>query len=86
METERPTARSSPARGVALIATAVVLGLFIVRNGFTFDAETPHGRIDYVLTSRDVVARTAEVVPSPASDHLLVVADLVVAGGVDGGC
>ena len=34
METERPTARSNPARGVALIATAVVLGLFIVRNGF----------------------------------------------------
>jgi hypothetical protein len=34
METERPTARSNPARGVALIATAVILGLFIVRNGF----------------------------------------------------
>ncbi len=34
METERPTTRSNPARGVALIATAVVLGLFIVRNGF----------------------------------------------------
>jgi endonuclease/exonuclease/phosphatase family metal-dependent hydrolase len=49
-------------------------------NGFTFDARTPHGRIDYVLTSRDVVARTAEVVASHASDHLLVVADLVVAG------
>jgi hypothetical protein len=34
MEPERPTARSNPARGVALIATAVVLGLFVVRNGF----------------------------------------------------
>lgn len=34
MEPERPTARSNPARGVALIATAVVLGLFIVRSGF----------------------------------------------------
>jgi endonuclease/exonuclease/phosphatase family metal-dependent hydrolase len=44
--------------------------------GFTFDAATPHGRIDYVLTSRDVVARWAEVVASLASDHLLVVADL----------
>jgi hypothetical protein len=26
--------RSSPARGVALIATAVIIGLFILRNGF----------------------------------------------------
>jgi hypothetical protein len=45
MEPERPTARSSPARGVALIATAVVLGLFIVRSGFEDDTaasgETP---------------------------------------------
>jgi endonuclease/exonuclease/phosphatase family metal-dependent hydrolase len=49
--------------------------------GFTYDAETPHGRIDYVLTSSDVVARRAEVVASYASDHLLVVAELVVAGG-----
>jgi hypothetical protein len=34
MQTERPPARSSPARGVALIATAVILGLFVLRNGF----------------------------------------------------
>jgi LytR cell envelope-related transcriptional attenuator len=49
METERPTARSNPARGLALIATAVVLGLFIVRNGF----DTP--------TSADDGAPTTEV-------------------------
>jgi endonuclease/exonuclease/phosphatase family metal-dependent hydrolase len=54
-------------------------------DGFTYDAATPHGRIDYVLTSRDVVARAAEVVASPASDHLLVVADLVVGSGVGRG-
>jgi endonuclease/exonuclease/phosphatase family metal-dependent hydrolase len=47
-------------------------------DGFTFDAETPHGRIDYVLTSSDVVARAAAVVASDASDHLPVVADLVL--------
>jgi endonuclease/exonuclease/phosphatase family metal-dependent hydrolase len=52
-------------------------------HGFTFDAETPHGRIDYVLTSPGIVARRAEVVASNASDHLLVVADLVLPGGQD---
>ena len=43
MEPERPTARSSPARGVALIATAVVLGLFIVRSGFEDNAAADGG-------------------------------------------
>jgi hypothetical protein len=43
MEPERPTARSSPARGVALIATAVVLGLFIVRSGFEDDTAASGG-------------------------------------------
>jgi hypothetical protein len=33
MQTERPS-RANPARGVALIATAVILGLFILRNGY----------------------------------------------------
>jgi endonuclease/exonuclease/phosphatase family metal-dependent hydrolase len=50
-------------------------------DGFTYDAETPHARIDYVLTSSDIVARTAAVVTSDASDHLPVVADLVLPGG-----
>jgi endonuclease/exonuclease/phosphatase family metal-dependent hydrolase len=49
-------------------------------DGFTYDAETPHARIDYVLTSSDVVARTAAVVTSDASDHLPVVADLLLPG------
>lgn len=47
-------------------------------DGFTYDAATPHGRIDYVLTSPDVEARGAEVVATDASDHLPVVADLAV--------
>jgi endonuclease/exonuclease/phosphatase family metal-dependent hydrolase len=47
-------------------------------DGYTYDAETPHGRIDYVLTSPDVVARAAAVIPSDASDHLPVVADLIL--------
>jgi endonuclease/exonuclease/phosphatase family metal-dependent hydrolase len=52
-----------------------------VGDGFTYDSETPHARIDYVMTSSDIVARTAAVVTSDASDHLPVVADLVLPGG-----
>jgi endonuclease/exonuclease/phosphatase family metal-dependent hydrolase len=44
--------------------------------GFTFDSATPHARIDYILTSPDVVARSAAVVQTDASDHLAVFADL----------
>jgi endonuclease/exonuclease/phosphatase family metal-dependent hydrolase len=52
-----------------------------VGPGYTYDAETPHARIDYVLTSAGVVARTAAVVATDASDHLPVVADLALPGG-----
>jgi endonuclease/exonuclease/phosphatase family metal-dependent hydrolase len=44
--------------------------------GFTFDAATPHARIDYVMTSPDLVAAAAWLVPTHASDHYPVVADL----------
>ncbi len=51
-----------------------------VGDGFTFDAVTPHARIDYVLTSDSIVARTAAVVTTDASDHLPVVVDLDLPG------
>jgi endonuclease/exonuclease/phosphatase family metal-dependent hydrolase len=51
-----------------------------VGDGFTYDSVTPHARIDYVLTSSDVVARTAVVVATDASDHLPVVVDLALPG------
>jgi endonuclease/exonuclease/phosphatase family metal-dependent hydrolase len=51
-----------------------------VGDGFTFDAATPHARIDYVMSSGDIVARTAAVVTTDASDHLPVVADLALPG------
>jgi endonuclease/exonuclease/phosphatase family metal-dependent hydrolase len=51
-----------------------------VGPGYTYDAESPHARIDYVLTSEGVVARTAAVVATDGSDHLPVVADLAVPG------
>jgi endonuclease/exonuclease/phosphatase family metal-dependent hydrolase len=53
--------------------------------GFTFDAATPHARIDYILTSADLVARTAAVLPTDASDHLPVVADLELDAVAPGG-
>jgi endonuclease/exonuclease/phosphatase family metal-dependent hydrolase len=51
-----------------------------VGDGFTIDAATPHARIDYVMSSDDLVARTAAVVTSDASDHLPVVVDLAPSG------
>jgi endonuclease/exonuclease/phosphatase family metal-dependent hydrolase len=51
-----------------------------VGDGFTFDAATPHARIDYVMSSGDVVARTAAVVATDAADHLPVVVDLALPG------
>lgn len=53
-------------------------------DGFTFDAATPHTRIDYVMSSPDVVARTAAVVATDASDHLPVVVDLALPGSRSG--
>lgn len=52
-----------------------------VGDGYTYDADTPHARIDYVMSSGDVVARTAAVVPTDAADHLPVVVDLGLPGG-----
>jgi endonuclease/exonuclease/phosphatase family metal-dependent hydrolase len=45
-------------------------------RGHTFDARTPHARIDYVLSSPDLMATRAEVAASLASDHRPVTADL----------
>ncbi len=47
-------------------------------NGATFPAEGPSRRIDFVLVSRDIEVRRARVVRTDASDHLPVVADLVL--------
>ena len=45
MAPEGPTARANPARGLALIATAVILGIFVLRQGF----ETGPGGMDAML-------------------------------------
>jgi endonuclease/exonuclease/phosphatase family metal-dependent hydrolase len=46
--------------------------------GFTFDAVSPHARIDYVLVGDGVTVRWARVVRTHASDHRPVVVDTVV--------
>jgi endonuclease/exonuclease/phosphatase family metal-dependent hydrolase len=46
--------------------------------GNTFPAAAPDRRIDYVLVTPDVDARGAEVLASPASDHLQLTAALAV--------
>lgn len=56
-----------------------------VGRGYTFDAATPHARIDYVMASPTLAPRGAGVIDTDASDHRPVVADLVVpTDGVDG--
>jgi len=47
--------------------------------GPTYPAEAPDRRIDYVLVSPWVEVTGAEVLSTPASDHLPVVADLLLA-------
>jgi endonuclease/exonuclease/phosphatase family metal-dependent hydrolase len=46
--------------------------------GHTIPVEAPDRRIDYVLTSPSIAARSAEVIATTASDHLPVVAELAV--------
>jgi endonuclease/exonuclease/phosphatase family metal-dependent hydrolase len=47
-------------------------------DGFSYPASGPNARIDYVLTTADVDVASARTVASPASDHIQVVADLVL--------
>jgi endonuclease/exonuclease/phosphatase family metal-dependent hydrolase len=54
-------------------------------SGYTYPAESPDRRIDYVLVTPEVEVRAAEVLASPASDHLQVVAEVAVPGSWVGG-
>lgn len=47
-------------------------------DGFTFPANAPDRRIDYVLTSPGITAQLANVEQALASDHLLVTADVTL--------
>lgn len=50
-------------------------------SGYTFPATEPVKRIDYVTHSPNIRTLRTEVLDTPASDHLPVVADLVVRRG-----
>lgn len=47
-------------------------------EGYTYNAADPYARIDYVMSSSDVVANAALVMTTDASDHLPVVVDLTL--------
>jgi endonuclease/exonuclease/phosphatase family metal-dependent hydrolase len=47
-------------------------------NNFTFPANKPDSRIDYIFTSEDVKIRTGEVINTNFSDHLPITAELVL--------
>jgi glycerophosphoryl diester phosphodiesterase len=47
-------------------------------DGFSYPSSGPTARIDYVLTTPDVGVEAARTLPSPASDHQQVVAELVL--------
>src|SRR5690606_25279525 len=55
-----------------------LLGVRGTGAGHTWDAGTPHARIDYVLVTPDVAIRSVATVPTDASDHLPVVAELML--------
>lgn len=52
-----------------------------VGDGYTFSSTTPRTRIDYVMSAEGVVARTATVVASTASDHLPLAVALTLSRG-----
>ena len=52
-------------------------------DGFSYPSSGPNARIDYVLTTADVDVASARTLPSPASDHLQVLAELVLPPATD---
>lgn len=49
--------------------------------GLTYPAQAPRARIDYVFATGQLTVRDAEVVPTDASDHLPIVAELELFAG-----
>ena len=49
-----------------------------VKPGYTFPADNPTRRIDYILASPDIGLRALEIAPEVISDHLGIAATLVV--------
>lgn len=94
MDVDRPR-RTSPARGVALIATAVIIGLFVLRNGFeTKDAgdvapvvvdETTATTAPGTPGTDATTGTTAAPAPRPPAEVTVLVANTTGVGGAAGG-
>lgn len=69
----QPTAREITTLTAVWKDTWVEVG---VGPGYTYDSVQPSRRIDYILHSDRVTARSAEVIPTQASDHLPLLAHL----------
>jgi LytR cell envelope-related transcriptional attenuator len=93
MDVDRPR-RTSPARGVALIATAVIIGLFVLRNGF--ETQDPSDVAPVVADTTDTTAAgtpgteattdtTAAPAPRPPAEVTVLVANTTGVGGAAGG-
>lgn len=54
-------------------------------DGFTFSADDPRARIDYVFASPEIAVRSVTVLDTLASDHLPLVARLGLPGSLVGG-
>jgi hypothetical protein len=94
MDVERPR-RTSPARGVALIATAVVIGVFVLRNGFEsptgVDVSTPSAESSDTTTATtpggeaEPTDTTAAPAPRPPGEVTVLVANTTDVSGAAGG-
>lgn len=97
MVSERSTARANPARGLALIATAVIIGFFLLRNGWdqsvpdvTETAEageaTPGAGGDPAGGGGETTETTAPAAqPRPAAEVITLVVNTTTVPGA-GGC
>jgi LytR cell envelope-related transcriptional attenuator len=94
MDVERPR-RTSPARGVALIATAVIIGLFVLRNGFeTTGGDGPSPQVEASDTTDTTAAdgggeapteTTAPPAPRAPAEVTVLVANTTDVSGAAGG-
>jgi nitrogen fixation protein len=94
MVSERSTARANPARGLALIATAVIIGFFLLRNGWDqnvpdvppADAAEASPGAGGAAPEGDSSSTTAPAAEArPAAEVIVQVANTTSVGGA-GGC
>ena len=91
MVPERTPSRANPARGLALIATAVIVGIFLLRNGFG-DQGVPDGGSDTPAVTQpgdaappaDGSATTAPPEQAPPKAPAEVTVRVANAAGVNG--